>query len=133
MEAFLHTTLKNAVLKDECSMRNFVESYKPYQNVKFSLSDFYKKKDGMVKMITDTLNGILYHDLPKVKAIYLAVLGVDLGDISMLCKAVQIRHDIIHRNGKGKDGSFLQIEKKDVSALHVEVKELRSNVEMALL
>ena len=47
----------------------------------------------------------MYHNLPKIKCIYGAVFGVKI-DYSLkdLIPIGRRRHDIVHRNGKNKDG-----------------------------
>lgn len=105
MEAFLGDTLKRQVLKDEQSIRRFVESYKPYKHTPLSLASLFTKKEALPKLIRTELDAFLYHDLKKIKPIYKAALGVDLGDVSDIYKAVLIRHDIVHRDGKSTDGT----------------------------
>ena len=75
----------------------------------------------------------MYHNLGKIKPIYKDVLDIDLGDIRDIMKTVQIRHDIVHRSGKGKDGNLLNIKKEDVSALVEKVSFLMSAVSSKLL
>lgn len=56
--------------------------------------------DRIKDIVKHSLNNILYHNSWQIKQIYLKMLSVDLGDISLLSKSVVIRHDIVHRNGK---------------------------------
>lgn len=74
------------------------------------------------------LNSILYHDLPKIKSIYKAYFKVDIGNIKELCRAVQIRHDIVHRNGKDKDGNELEITEEIVRKLLNDVNVMIQNI-----
>ena len=65
----------------------------------------------------------MYHDLSKIKQIYKSI-NVDMGDIGDLAKAVIIRHDIVHRNGKDKDGNQRTITRKMVEELAAKVADL---------
>lgn len=75
----------------------------------------------------------MYHNLGKIKPIYKEVLNIDLGDISEIMKAVHIRHDIVHRSGKDKEGKFHIIKKEDVSSLVEKVSYLMSAVSSKLM
>ena len=59
-------------------------------------------------------------------------LGIDVGVIKELCKAVLIRHDIVHRNGKDKEGKEHLITKEDVEQLYAQVNEFIYNIECQL-
>lgn len=128
METYLGDTLRREVLKDENSIRKFVETYKPYKKEEIKLSDFFCKKDTLTDYIRQTLNDLLYHNLPKIKSIYREALNVDLGDIGELVKAVKVRHDIVHRNGEDKDGNIHVITKENVQQLQERIQQMIEKV-----
>ena len=132
METYLGDTLKREVLKDEAGIRCFVENYEDFQKRQFKLSDLYNERDALPKLIRETLANILYHNLPKIKPIYKAVLNIDLGDIRDLYQAVLVRHDIVHRNGFDKEGNEHVITKEDVQQLQDKVKNLIEQVDSEL-
>lgn len=114
LETYIGDTLKKYVLEDELYLRLFVERYKPYKDEVLPLCEIYHRLDKIKERVKQTLNELMYHNLGKLKGIYLEVLNVDFGDIKQLSNAVNIRHDIVHRNGKGKEGNERQITKSDV-------------------
>lgn len=59
-------------------------------------------------------------------------MGIDVGVIKELCKAVLIRHDIVHRNGKDKEGKEHVITKEDVEQLCTQVNDFIYNIECQL-
>lgn len=129
MEAYLSDKIISRVLSSIDSKRKFVENYKGYKELKLSLSDIYNKMDNIDSYIIKTLRDIIYHNLPVVKNIYKAALGIEIGDISDLTKCVNIRHDIVHRNGKNKDGELCNISKEDVTELAKKVSVFIENIE----
>lgn len=129
MEAYLCDTLVNEVLKDAASQRKFTESYIDFEKQNLSLTDIYAWMDKLPAFIRKSLKELIYHNLPKIKPIYKAVLGVDLGDISYLMKAIQVRHDIVHRNGKDKDGNMCTVDKDSVKELSNKVSEFIENID----
>ena len=128
METFLGDTLKREVLQDEVSLRKFVETYKPFKDISMNLSDLYAKKESMPGFVKTTLRELLYHDLRKIKPIYRDALGIDLGDVSELYKAVLVRHDLVHRNGKNHEGVEHTITEDMVRELQTKVKALMESV-----
>lgn len=133
MEAFLSSTLLKAVLSSNGCKRKFVEKYIPYRNEQIAFSNIYEQMDKIDTTIQETLRGLMYHNLAKIKPIYKDVLDIDLGDVREIMKAVQIRHDIVHRSGKSKDGIIHSINKEDVSDLVQKVSFLMSGVDTKLL
>lgn len=129
MEAYLSDKIISRVLSTTESKRKFVENYKGYNELKLSLSDIYKKMDNIDSCIIKTLRNIIYHNLPVVKNIYKTALGVEIGDISELMKYVAIRHDIVHRNGKDKEGVLHNITKEDVITLATKISDFIRNIE----
>lgn len=132
MEAFLYNTLSSEVLSKDEIKRKFVETYEPFIESKFSLSQIYSKYDSLDKIIFKELNKLLYHNLGKIKSIFKATLKIDIGDIDELSKCVDIRHDIVHRNGIDKNGNKHLIDKSKVLQLIDLVGNLISTIENQL-
>ena len=65
---------------------------------------------------------MIYHDLPKVKVMYKDCLKITFPDIAELMKAIKIRHDMVHRNGKNKEGEEIEMSKSMVSDVITKVE-----------
>ena len=133
MEAFLSSTLLKVVLSSDENKRKFVEKYLPYRVEQISFANIFEQMEKLDTKIQETLRGLMYHNLGKIKPIYKEVLDIDLGDICEIMKAVQIRHDIVHRSGKDKEGNLHIIQKEDVSSLVEKVSFLMSAVSTKLM
>lgn len=133
MESYLLSKLKTKVLTDLDCKRKFVEGFKDYGDKCFKLSDIYKVMADIDKTINKTLSDIIYHNLGRVSPIYKAVFGIsiipDKDDFEFLMKAVGIRHDIVHRNGKNKDGEINILSASDVQMLAQKVSDLIKRIE----
>ncbi len=132
MEAFLSATLIKEVLSSNENKRKFVETYSPYRKELISFSNVYEQMDKIDSTIQNSLRSLMYHNLSMIKPIYKEVLDIDLGDIGDLIESVQIRHDIIHRSGRDKEGILHKINKEDVIELVQNVSYLMSTVKLAL-
>jgi len=128
MEAYLSKTYIKLVFSSQEMKERFTKTYKPFQTRKFDLSNVYEAFRNHDTVIKKELQEIIYHKLPIVKAMYKA-LGVDLGDISELCKAVMVRHDIVHRNGKDKDGNIQAIGRTELERLKTVVNDFIKNID----
>lgn len=133
MEAFLSSTLMREVLSSDDKKRKFVENYLPYRDELIPYSSIFAKMDEVENTIRQTLRDLMFHNLGKIKPIYKAVLDIDLGDIRDIMKAVQIRHDIVHRSGKDTEGKLHNITKDDVIKLVEGVSSLMSRVSISLI
>lgn len=132
MEAYLSDRLIQKVMSSEETKRKFVEGFKDYKDEKIAVSDIFKHLENLDSRIIKTLREIIYHKLPRVKNIYNSVLGINLGEkivISDLMKCIGIRHDIVHRNGKDKEGNLQDISKEDVLELAEKVSKFIENIE----
>lgn len=136
MEAYLSDRLIRKVLSSDATRRKFVEEFKDYKDEKIAVSDIFKLLENLDYQIKKSLREIIYHNLPRVKHIYKSVLGINLGDktvISDLMKCIDIRHNIVHRNGKDKEGNLQDISKEDVLDLAEKVSKFIGNIELGFL
>ncbi|WP_138708163.1 hypothetical protein [Desulfocurvibacter africanus] len=65
-----------------------------------------------------------WHNLGKAKDIYTTTFKIEFPSIQELSKRILTRHDIIHRNGKNKEGEKIYILKTDVINLVLESEKL---------
>lgn len=111
LEDYLSTILIQHVLNKEKYFKRFVKTFKNIQNRKFTLNEIYDKLDSIKDIVKEELIDVLYHDLPKVKNIYYNTLGIDFPDIGDLMSIIKTRHDMVHRNGKNKEGVKINLTK----------------------
>lgn len=135
MESYLSDAFIKIVLSNEERFRKFVETTKEFQNQKISLSDIFVKMDGLEGEVTDYLAALSFHNLAKVGALYKASLNVEFSKDSTrrIHKAIAIRHDIVHRNGKNNnDGNYHKIGHDDIKSLAAEVNRFLREIDKQL-
>jgi hypothetical protein len=113
-EAYLADTLINFVTDDEEALELLLEKDKELAKEKFSLAEIRRDKELVKRKVLEYLRSILYHNIPKVHALYRIVSKVDLlamidAKKDMLFKAIEHRHDCVHRNGRDKVGIRLNV------------------------
>lgn len=109
MEAYLADIFIRSV-KHPSVKRRFVESYEKFQEgPKKSLSEVYRLLDSLDKTIENELFSLSFHHIPTILKLYNDCLLIRYPNklISPIARAVRMRHDIVHRNGRNIKGKQL--------------------------
>ncbi|MFC5480562.1 hypothetical protein [Massilia suwonensis] len=117
VEAYLSGVFIHKVVNSNDLMRKLVETDPELAKRQFSLKEIFSRWEGLQLEVARYLQDLIFHDLKKIKPMYKDVLGIDLGDIPWLFKAVLLRHDCVHRNGVDKNGKPTGIDKSSIDAL----------------
>ncbi len=134
LEAYLGDTLKSLVLQNDSRISNLIQRDSELSREKISLHKAFVNPGYPKKRVREYLSGLLYHNLKKVIKIYSIALGVDIRYPCEDCghsllKAVELRHDLIHRNGFTVAGEKIAISIGDIEALALHVDTWVSHIE----
>jgi len=130
LEAYLGDFFSSAIANDEELRRRFVETNPDFQQQKFPLSKIFEVQKGLENQVKQYLVDVVWHHLARVMSMFRDVLGIEFpNDMGELFNAVLIRHDIVHRNGKKKDGTEHNLKPSDIEALIVIVEKLVKHIE----
>jgi len=110
LETYLSDAFINIVLSDKEHIKKFVKTFKDFKNEKIDLNNIFDEIVNIEDKVKKTLLKIIYHNLPKVKGIYKATLDIEFPNIEYLAKMISTRHDLVHRNGKTKNGTNIKID-----------------------
>ncbi len=107
LETYLFDFFYSALQNDKEIFRKFVEKNEEYTKKKIPLSDVFTQFENIQKTVKEFLSAISWHNLPRVRPLYKDILGLEFDDrvVQELIAATAIRHDIVHRNGRSKDGN----------------------------
>jgi hypothetical protein len=109
LEAYLSGTLVNRLLQDKAKLHRLVEGNSDFRERKFVLSEIFQRSDTIEEEVRLYLSEVVWHNLPKAKALYEITFNFDFPDIAQLTRAVRIRHDIVHRNGFDSKGAPITV------------------------
>lgn len=130
LEAYLSETFIGLVASNDALLRRYVESAPEFKEEKFTLAEIYKASESLEKKVKSTLVDLVWHNLAKVKQMYSATLEIEFpSGLSDIYRAIEARHDIVHRNGKRKDGSDVVITRKSVEDLIVATELLVRDID----
>lgn len=137
MEEYLSDKLINAVLRKDVYFRRFVESYKSFQKEKMTVSDIYKQFGRLEALVRSTLLDIVYHRLDIVNELFKQVFKIKSLSISSCMKIVEVRHNMVHRNGKTKEGKKILLDRllieQTLKAVEDFVFEVENRIKEAVL
>ncbi len=134
LETFLCDIFINAVMGDQALLKKFVASNPDFKERRFSLNELFDCLDKIDKDVRTYLLEFIWHKLPKVKEMYKATLGIDFPHpMKSLYNAIRKRHDIVHRNGRDKEGNQVSISKQDVDDILTAIKALADHIDNQFL
>lgn len=118
METYLSDAFINTVVNSTPLMRRFIETTPEFQAEKIPLADVFKAMEQVEKRARGYLADMVWHHLHRVKPMYHDTLDIEFpNEMGLLFRAVHLRHDIVHRNGKTKDGKEIIVRAAEVSDL----------------
>lgn len=117
LETYLSDAFINTVLSKKVYLRSFFSSFKEFKYKKINLGDLFIYFDEAEKHATKAMADVTYHNLSKVAKMYESTFSIDFPNFSDIQKYISIRHDLVHRNGKTKEGKKIDINEDDVNKL----------------
>lgn len=129
LESFLSDFFRAKIREDPALFRKFIETTDAFKQWKISLSEAYKMVGAMERIGDSHLSSLVWHRLKVVGRLYQNVLNVSFpDDLSKLTGMVELRHELVHRNGKKQDGSAHNITESQIREAIVLAEELVQHV-----
>jgi hypothetical protein len=130
LEIYLSDVFISKINSSSDLLRSFVEKNKDFHGEKFPISQVFRVRDEIEQKVKTYLTELVWHRLDKVKPLFEDVLLIDFPlDLKDLFKAIIIRHDIVHRNGKTPEGVERTITKEEIAALIGTVNQFVDHIE----
>lgn len=130
LETFLSDAFIVTVLAELKLIRKFVESNPEFAKRKFSLNELFIKNDSIQNDVEKFLHSQMWHNLAKVREMYNDTLQINFPkELKNIFEAILVRHDIVHRNRKPKEGEEVVITKAKVQGLMDQVRRLVNHIE----
>lgn len=115
MESFLADTVRSLIIKNDNYFLNAISNVDCLKKEKFSLLEITKQKDGAKGFAITELSKVMYHNVSKVRNILSAIVGKKIiVDIATVSTITNLRHDIVHRDGKTTDGKLIKVDREIV-------------------
>jgi len=116
LETYLCDTFRGRIANEEKLRTKYLLSSPELKERKFSIEDILSWNGRIEAKIDEHLSDIVWHNLGKVSQMYRAALGVRFPtSLDDVYRAVARRHDIVHRNGRTKDGGIEVVRDSDLN------------------
>ena len=133
LETYLSDTFINRVLTSTQLLRRFIERTPDFQKRSLRYSDVFTAVDEASEKAERYLLDVVWHNLRKIQAMYRDTLAVDFrSKLPPVAKALPKRHDIVHRNGRTKDGAVVKISSDELIELASAVEVFALDIEQQL-
>jgi len=130
LETYLSDALINTVVNTPKLMRRFIETTPEFRSEKVALSEVFKAVEKIEQKARSYLIDIVWHHLDRVKPMYRDTLGIEFpDDIGPLFKAILVRHDIVHRNGRTKAGEEIIVTRDQITDLLCQIKSFVQSID----
>ena len=133
LECYLSGFFISRIKDDKELLRRFIETTPTFREQKMSVSDVFQTMDAIEKRANSYLFGLVWHRLSDVSRIYKNVLGVSFPDLTALRNAIQVRNELVHRNGRKLDGTEDELSETDIRRVIKTAEELTDHIEMEWL
>jgi hypothetical protein len=121
-------------IQDRKLLRKLIETTPTFKEQKLTVSDVFQTMEAIDKRANSYLAGLVWHRLEHVSKLYDNVLGVTFpSDIKALRDAIAVRHELVHRNGKKKDGTEHEISEPEIKKVVRLAEELVEHIEQRWL
>ena len=114
VEAYLSGAFVQTVLADPVLIGKLVEAHPKLGDQKVSVREALDAETALRRKVKGYLAHVVYHRLDEVRRMYKSVLDVELPDTGALEEAIETRHDVVHRNGKTKEGEDVAVDRDGV-------------------
>ncbi|WP_445244924.1 HEPN domain-containing protein [Microcoleus sp. OTE_8_concoct_300] len=132
LETYLSDAFINTVLSNENYLKSFFISFKDFKEQKLGMNELLDYASKAKEIAKKEMLEVIYHNLPKVSKMYEGTLNLEFPKFSEIQKAVSIRHDLVHRNGKKKDGLEINIDSRSVDDIISKVESFISEIDQKL-
>jgi hypothetical protein len=117
LEAYLFETFVGKVSADRALLRQFFRTDERISSQTIRLEKVFEYVDDPVKKFQEHFATYSWHRLTSVGSMFEKTMNVKFPKSDDLKKAIEIRHDIVHRNGKTNEGNEHTIGQKDIDNL----------------
>lgn len=114
MESCLQEMLKSLVMTSDIYIENALSNIIGLKNKTLFLSEVFTidVRQKALNEVLKYLSSLIYHKIDKVVQVYQAILDINeisKVDISVVSRVTALRHHIVHRDGKTKDGNEIYV------------------------
>ena len=135
-EAYLSDRLIKIVMDDRAAMLRLIQKTEVLRDEKIEFIKVAADPNFVINKVKIFLQNVSFHDFGKVNKLYASVYQDTImsdAALSYFITMIGMRHDFVHRNGRDKDGNFVQIEFETLFDFALRISELVDQCELKYL
>jgi len=117
LESFLWELSQHWIEASDDALRDCVTRLPAIRDEQIKLGDVFKRHESIRAHVKGHLQNTVWHRWDKVSAIYKSGLGIILPSVKVFDDALIKRHDIVHRSGRTKDGTEVDVTNTEIEDL----------------
>jgi hypothetical protein len=117
---------------DKNVFRQFVKNCEEFKAQKLTVSEIFDRMDVLVDDVEKYLQQLVWHRLDKVVPLLCDSFDIARPTIGELMKHILVRHDIVHRGGKTKNGNGVVVTSEKLTQLRGDVVAFVDEIEAHL-
>ena len=133
LETYLSDAFHQRVMGSDALIEKLLQTTPEFAERKYSLSDIIGWQRDIRNKVSEYLLGIVWHNLAKVGAMYSTMFQIPFPQQSRgVYHSVLVRHDIVHRNGRKKDGTLHRIFEHDINTVFDDIESFVTAIHQEL-
>jgi hypothetical protein len=133
LETYLSDAFINTVLAQEKYLRAYFRTFPGFQERTIKISNIFGFIDKVEDEAKKEMKKMLYHNLRSVMRMYKAALSISFPPSALIFKAISIRHDLVHRNGKTTNDAEVDVDADKVAQLLSEIESFVEDINCQVL
>lgn len=129
LETYLSDTMSYWIKADEAVFRRFIFHCSEFKQEKLFLSDIFNRLESLHDQVEKYIQKTVWHRLDRVIPLFASALDIERPEIEQLMGHIVIRHDIVHRGGRTKDGNHVEITADKLAELREYVASFVAKIE----
>ncbi|MCF7816915.1 MAG: hypothetical protein K9M54_03435 [Kiritimatiellales bacterium] len=123
METYLSDAFTQTVVRNDKHIEKMLLTTPEFKEKIYSLAEVVDWHKHTRSRVQEYLISIVWHNIGKVSRMYHAVLDINFPDkMDSIYRAVILRHDMVHRNGRNKNGSLHKLTLHDLESLFSDIE-----------
>lgn len=133
LEAYLWETVAFWAKGNRDVLKNIVKGMPALRNQQMTLGEVFDVHDAIEARVLTYLQNVVWHRFDTVAMLLRNGLGVNPPSFKTFVKALEKRHDIVHRSGHDKDGLPVTVTVEDAKELAAAVEEFASKLHQTIM
>lgn len=133
LEAYLWETVAFWAKGNRDVLKNIVKGMPALRDQEMKLGDVFDAHDSIEARVLAYLQNLVWHRFDTVAMLLRHGLGVHPPSFKTFVKALEKRHDIVHRSGHDKDGQPVVVTAEDARELAAAVEDFASKLYQAIM